>query len=217
MPAIATSFPQHIDGHVPSVSTYNQIGFNGIVGHVPSDTFACVIEEVIEMPAGFQLLSPMALIGKSVKRCWFSADVSILSYKHTALGDDYRVSWKSRSESVKTIVIPQPDDVRDHVPDIADGLPTSQCNEPDFPVSRRAVTHLAHAVARLRAGLMRFHVLACGDHPMMDGSHSVLKAQGIADEVTSRIIPQIDDNYFPFVVDYTTDRIFVFSIHNLLK
>ena len=51
---------------------------------------------------------------------------------------------------------------------------------------------------------------------MMDGSHSVLKAQGIADEVTSRIIPQIDDNYFPFVVDYTTDRIFVFSIHNLL-
>ncbi len=115
------------------------------------------------------------------------------------------------------VKFPQPDDARDYVPDTAGELPTSQSKEPDFPIHRKTVTHLAHAVARLRAGLMRFHVLACGDHAMMDGSYSVVKAQGTADAVASRVVPLLDDNFFPFVVDYSSDRIFVCSIHNLLK
>jgi hypothetical protein len=127
------------------------------------------------------------------------------------------MSWICRSESWKTVTFPQPDDARDYVPDTAGELPTSSSREPDFPVSRKTVTHLAHAVARLRAGLMRFHVLACGDHAMMDGSYAVVKAQGTADVVAARVVPLIDDNFFPFVVDYAADRIFVFSIHNLLK
>ncbi len=61
--------------------------------------------------------------------------------------------------------------------DDAVDLPIAKRKESEFPVSRRAVTHLAHAIARLRAGLMRINVLACGDHPMLDGSYAVMHAQ----------------------------------------
>ncbi len=178
---------------------------------------------MVDLPAarsldrlGVTTCPPVAFIGVA-RRCCFNPRVVKISYIDTGLGDDFLASWKSRSESVKIVEFPQPDEAPRKVPDAAEELPTSSSKEHDFPVSRRTVTHLAHAIARLRAGLMRFHVLACGTHSMMDGSYAVLNAQGMADEAITNILPQVDDNFFPFVVDYDSDQIFVFSIHNLVK
>jgi hypothetical protein len=144
------------------------------------------IEELAEDPEpvarplgrfGTQSRNPTAVIGL-VRRLSFCGKVKVLSYVDSQLGDDFLASWKDRSEFVSIRTFPQPDDVREFVQDTADDeLPKSQANEPDFPVHRKTVTHLAHAIGRLRAGLMRFHVLAFGNHPMMDGSYGVVKAR----------------------------------------
>ncbi len=80
----------------------------------------------------------------------------------------------------------------------------------EFLVSRWVVTHLAYSIARLRAGLMRLLVLACGDHPMLDGSYAFMKAQGKVEAILKRVLPEVDGIFYSFIIDYASDQIWCF-------
>jgi hypothetical protein len=179
--------PEAIVGQVPSYApdkyTEHDMDTPPVLPEVvcKSSSTLVFIEELDEDPVpvarplgrfGTTPHAPTVVVGLA-RRLSFCGKVTIISYIDSQLGDDFLASWMGHSEFVSIRTFPQPDDVRDHVQDTADDeLPTSRANEPDFPVNRKTVTHLAHAVGRLRAGLMRCHVLACGNHPMMDGSYS---------------------------------------------
>ncbi len=146
------------DGQVPFVNKYNNINRipSPLVSEVKPSSALVFIEELIEeeKPAarsfgrfGVTPQPPMAFVG-TARRCEFCENVATLSYIDSELGDDFLMSWICRSESWEIVKFPQPDDARGNVPDTAGELPTSSSREPDFPGSRKTVTHLAHAVAR---------------------------------------------------------------------
>ncbi len=132
---------------------------------------------------------PVAVVG-AARRCEFNEYVTVAYYSEVdnfsdaywlEFGIEFSTSWESRSESVRKIDIPPRYDGTAKVLDDVVGLPNSAEKESRYPVSRKVITHLAHAVARMRAGLMRLHLLTCGDHPMLDGSYAVMHAQGRAE------------------------------------